>query len=371
MLASIRGIFASFQTLYAAMRAACSRLLLVGDAEIAVALAHADTPDRIPAGFLATCFPGITALEVATAGDQPHVHALVCAVRGHSGDRLELAEPVATGIVPLHEWMMHLDIALRRALRERARACLDTALALDDALLEAEFPLQAVALVDSLVFVDAAERALGDVASGARPDAVRQLAAATAVRLETLSQRVVRANGASGSSGADGSTNNVALTATQLAAFRALVLTGQAHRDASELLVCEGAASASSWAWLRQIRHYWLQNADECHICVGDATIAYGWEYLGGDASSEELLLLHSDRSLLAACAAMSRSSSLSFCPAAGSVGVPSEHFARVVAATFGRLLVHVECHASMSHFDLASGLQVSSQHICICQRAV
>ena len=346
MLASVRSILAQLDSLWAQMRAACPRMHFVGDSEIAMALAHAHEPAQITERFFGTCFPGVTSLQTIEVV-KPVEHKAVTIVHGVHQDMLALESPVATGVVPLHDWLAQLNGAMRSSLRSATQACMAAVGQLDDGTLQLSFPQQAVMLADACTFVGAAERAISHAADGSKPGALRQLGEVTAVRLETLSQRLMTADEVE------------PFTTLQWVTFRTLVLTGLLHRDAAEQLIREGASSVQDWAWLRQIRHQWDAQQRNCTVCVGDTSIAYGWEYSGGSSCDERLLLVRSDRALLAACMALRNSGSIALHATASSLGVPQQHVAQAMAATFGRLLVDVHCTPDMGAQNLAQALQV------------
>jgi Dynein heavy chain, N-terminal region 2 len=356
MLATLRAIFAHFDTLCATMRNACARLRLVSDAEIIIALGRAHEPGKLTTTFLDTCFPGLVSL-FAEPVERPVEHEQVVAACGSGSDVLPLVTPVAAGLVPLHQWLAQLDVALKGALRSATHACLASAPELVNGSSAERHPRQAVMLVDACVFVDAVEAALCAVADGSKPAAMRQIAEVTAVRLETLSQRIAEAVGGKSAAPAE------------LGTCQAMLLTGQMHRDVAEQLFREGASAPSDWTWLRQIRHYWLEEARDCSICVGDVQMLYGWEYSGSRSCTSELLLIRSDRTMLAACMALRHSGALAFCPSVQKLGVPMHSLARSVAATFGRRLLSFECTPSATAAELARALQVHrlSTTECLC----
>jgi hypothetical protein len=346
-LALIRIIFAHCGQLYTTMRATFPRLHLVSDDECALALANSHSPADVPVSLLSTCFPGVVALVATPAPAAQDEHVVITTVQGRRGDAITLIDTVAAGLAPLHEWLVHLEVALKCSLRSHTRSCLSSAATLDDTLWLSNFPQQAVMIVDSLAFVDATERALLHISDGTNPAALRSFAELTAVRLATLGQGMSKCSA------------DAVVSKSQICTFEVLLLMGQAHRDSAEVLVREGAAALSDWAWLRQVRHYWGADTSDCHICIGDVRIAYGWEYSGGASCSELLLLVQSDRVMLAACMALKHTGVLAMCPVAESVGMPLMHFAEALAGTFGRLLVQMDCTASISFVELVRTLQV------------
>jgi hypothetical protein len=354
ILDDLRLIFSRFGQLYVSMRAICPRLYLVSDAEIAIALMHAHSPTQLPQGLLNACLPGVSSLVVS----EPHAAEgpiKVIAVHGSAGDVLTLCSPVNCSDFPLQEWLCHLDVSLRSSLRSHTQACLEAAPSLNGMLWNGCFPQQAAMLASSIVFVEEMESALQFVAAGSKPDACRHIAELSSVQLGTLTQHLSDRTGTH--------------SRQQRAVLEGLLLLGQAHKATAELLVDEAAASPSDWLWLKQARHYWLEGERGCHIAVGDAQVAYGWEYQGGSACSEMLLLVQSDRLMLAACAVLRHASVLALCPSSETLGVPLELFSTAMATLFGRLLWDLDCCATSSSLDIVRALQARSYlHIlCLC----
>jgi hypothetical protein len=342
ILADLKLIFGRFGELYLSMRATCPRLYLVSDAEIAVALMHARSPTDLPQDLLAACLPGVTSLVVSescTADGAIKIQA----VQGIGGDMLTLSSSVDASESPLQEWLCHLEVALRSSLCSATLACLEAAPALNGVLWSGAFPQQAAMLADSIAFVGAVEAALRHVASGSKPDALQRFAEFIAVRLETLSQAL-----------SCGGT----LSSQQKCVLKGLLLLGQAHRDTAELLLREAAAAPSDWHWLKQARHYWREADRGCHIAVGDAQIAYGWEYQGGAACNEMLLLVQSDRLMLTACSVLGHASVLALRPASETLGVPLKTFSDGMATLFGRLLWDLDCCTTSDSLDIIRAMQ-------------
>jgi hypothetical protein len=145
----------------------------------------------------------------------------------------------------------------------------------------------------------------------------------------------------------------------QLRTFQMLVMTGLAHRDVVAALVTERAAATHEWAWQRQLRHYWDQDASACSIAVGDAAIAYGWEFHGGARLTDIMLLPYTERSVLTACMALHADVMLSLVPDSARGGLPTHEYAAALAYTFGRLLLTCQCTRATTHLHLTRSLQV------------
>ena len=339
-----------------AIREVFPRFHLLSDTEIMSALAHARNPMRLPSGFLATCFPGVAGLFTRTHAhdeEKPSAAAdsdriVVTAVKGSHGDTMQLLEPVAADLSPLHEWLGHLEIAMCSSLRTHTATALLAAPNLDAKMWRTSFPQQAVYVADCCAFTFAAEQALLSTSSGDKQHAVNTFSHMMAARVETLSQQIRTADHG------------------QASALRLLVVTGIAHRDVASTLVADGATSPTDWSWQRHLRHYWHADAKDCHIRIADARIAYGWEYSGGHISQESCLLAHCDRAVSMACAALRRDCGVAFFPADGhQFGVPVAYYGEAMAQVCGRLIVHVGCTSSCTFLEVTRILQV---RLVICR---
>lgn len=333
-----------------AIRDVFPRFHLLSDTEIMSALAHARDPMRLPPGLMSTCFPGVVGLLTKTRApdaEQPPAPAddhrlVITAVKGSNGDTMQLLEPVAADLSPLHEWLAHLEISMRSSLRTHTATALVAAPTLDAKMWRTAFPQQAVYVADCCAFTFAAEQALLSVSTGGKHLAVNTFSHMMAARVETLSQQIRTAEPG------------------QASALRLLVVTGIAHRDVASTLLADGATSPSDWAWQRQLRHYWHADDKDCHVRVADARIAYGWEYSGGRISQEACLLAHCDRAVSVACAALRRDCGVAFSPAdGGQFGVPVSYYGEAMAQVCGRLIVHVGCTKTCTFLEMTRILQV------------
>lgn len=333
------------------------RFHLLSDTEIMSALAHARDPMRLSPSVLSSTFPGVVGLltetsskesqtsniakKIDSSGATESQSLVISAVKGIHGDLMQLMEPVAADLSPLHEWLGHLESAMRASLRAHTATALLAAPTLDTKLWQASFPQQAVYVADCCAFTFAAEQALLSMSMGGKHHAVNSFSHLMAARLETLSQQIRTAE------------------ASQIAALQLLIVAGIGHRDVACTLQADGAFSPSDWVWQRQLRHYWNADAKDCHVRVADARIAYGWEYSGRPVSQEASLLAHCDRALALACAALRRDGSVSLSPAEGQFGVPVAYFGEAMAHVCGRLVVHVGCTKTCTFLEMTRTLQV------------
>ena len=71
------------------------------------------------------------------------------------------------------------------------------------------------------------------------------------------------------------------------------------------------------------------------------------------------MLLVHSDRALMAACSALWHVGVLAMSPESETLAVPAGMFVEAVAGTFGRLFVPFDCSAGASLLETVRILQV------------
>lgn len=359
MLAAMQAIFSQFGQLYATMRLTCPRLNLVSDAEILLAIAFGHTPADVSSSLLKACFPGVSSLVAKAPARATDAAVTITAVRGLQRDCIILEAPVTAGLLPLHEWLAHLEVLLKSSLRSHTKACLESPPELDPVHLSTPYPKQAVMLVDGVLHVRAVEDALTKLAKGSDRQAVRQLADETCAHLEALAERMVCSMREQSSTAASDPDGHLRPTSFNSCALEVLLLSTQAHRDTAEQLLREGVAAVSDWTWLRTVRHYWLEEAHDCHVCVGDACLSYGWEYSGGSYCQETMLLVHSDRAMMAAVSALQHSCVLALSPVSDSTGLPLNAAAGALAGALGYLLVHVDCVGGLGHLEIVRLLQV------------
>lgn len=61
----------------------------------------------------------------------------------------------------------------------------------------------------------------------------------------------------------------------------ALVTTDVHARDIVEGLLKENVSSIYDFGWQQQLRYYWEEEADDCRVRQINATLKYGYEYMG------------------------------------------------------------------------------------------
>lgn len=339
MLQVLQRIYNRLLRSTSAMRDSFPRFHLCSDAEVVSALAFARDPLKLPASMLSTCFPWVVAL--ITNEQSPAGNLSVIALRGYNDDIMQLLEPIPVDQAPLAEWLAHLEVATKSGLRTHAAAALKLASTMDTDAWRSAFPQQAMYLCDGCTFTFTVERALDAVASGENLHALRTCSEMMTVRVESLTQQAVTAG------------------LPQRPALRMLILAAIAHRDTLAHLLADRAADSAAWAWQREIRHWWDTESNECFVHVADVQVPYMWEYTGGRVSEAQLLLVHCDRAVAVASAALHRDAGLHLIPGSASgTGAPLPCYAEAIAHVFGRFLVSVECTPKLGSLEVLRMVQ-------------
>jgi hypothetical protein len=180
----------------APMRDRCARMNLLGDDELLRAVAAGADPAQMPRDVLTAMFSGVAALELERRGvDKTEIGAdgrlhttpgtiAIMAVRSHEGETLHLVVPVmAGGDVPATAWVNNLDTGVSASMRDQTRSCLRGVASRPGHDWIVGGPLQAVCLVDAIVWTDAVHGALHNTSRG-KADALRTLQQAAAQRLQ-------------------------------------------------------------------------------------------------------------------------------------------------------------------------------------------
>jgi uncharacterized membrane protein YgcG len=349
----------------APMRDKCARMNLLGDDELLRAVAAGADPAEMPQDVLTIMFPGVASLALEKRGlnktevgadgrlrTTPGVVAIV-AVTSHRGETVNLVVPVmAGGDVTPTTWINNLDSGVSASMRDAIRSCLRGVASRPGHDWIVSGPLQAVCLVDAIVWTDAVHGALHNTSRG-KGDALRNLQAAAAQRLQALAEPAARA-----------AAENIACKRT----YSALVTASVYHRDvAAKLVRCE-AASPESFEWQRQVRHQWEEGGDEtgrarCLVRCGTAALTYGFEYLGdrGVGAAFAATAKPSSASTSAVVGALATTGLAAMDCIVGALGTGSD-LAFNLAVAAGRANVRFCCAASPDARRLASIMVGCSQ---------
>jgi hypothetical protein len=271
---------------------------------------------------------------------------LVTAVQSCSGETFQLNNAVIGTYLPAHEWLAHLEVALRGSLRECTYEAMQQIANMPEDEWHVTYPQQSIYLATALAFTRAAEGALlADAAEGHRRGSIRSLAEQMNVRLETITQRLAAKPAPHG----PGSTS-------RLRALAVLVLATITHRDAATRLHQEGAQSAADWLWISMIRYSWP--AHDLLLSVGDAQMNYGWEYNGTGPRGMDHLVVHSEQAATTACMAIYHDGIVAVPAATPAMGVQMPPLAEAIANTFGRPYVSLICTTCTTSRQLQRLLQ-------------
>ena len=71
------------------------------------------------------------------------------------------------------------------------------------------------------------------------------------------------------------------LTEETMAKVMVLIKSETHSRDVIDKLIQEKVSRTDDFIWQSQMKAYWDTERDECHLDVCDASINYGYEYLG------------------------------------------------------------------------------------------
>lgn len=265
------------------MREQCARMSFLGDDELLRAVAAGSDPAQVPLDVLTCMFPGIASLSLEMRGiaksdvgadgrlrTTPGAIAIV-AVHSHRGETLHLVAPVmAGGDVPPTVWINNLDAGIGASMRDETRSCLRGVASRPGHDWVVGGLTQAVTLVDAIVWTDAVHGALYNTSRG-KMDALRNLQAAAAQRLQALAEPAAKA-----------AAEDMPCKRT----YSSLVTSSVYHRDVATNLIKADANSPESFEWQKQVRHQWEEGGDEtgrarCLVHCGTAVLMYGFEYLG------------------------------------------------------------------------------------------
>ncbi|MEW5314683.1 MAG: hypothetical protein WDW38_006158 [Sanguina aurantia] len=303
----------------------------------------------------------------APAHDRP---LMVAAVRGASGERLQLLQAVDAGSGrPLEAWLRELERATQAGAAAATRRCMASCGVMQADDWVSSFPSISILLVDSVVFTQSAHAALTRLQAG-QSIALRSLLDQTVLRLETIGRQlrgalllpavedahspatasrnqdplstrapqsappsrgssppaVHPAGHGGGKHGGQKSKGHAAqtplptetvtvggggggLTVQGVRSLQKLIAIGVCHRQAVESLIAGEAEGPGSFEWLRQVRHAWDPETGALTVSFAQsAALRYGWEYDGNGLDCVTLTSPMSMDGLLASISALGSS---------------------------------------------------------------
>ncbi|MEW5297332.1 MAG: hypothetical protein WDW36_000548 [Sanguina aurantia] len=273
----------------------------------------------------------------APAHDRP---LMVAAVRGASGERLQLLQAVDAGSGrPLEAWLRELERATQAGAAAATRRCMASCGVMQADDWVSSFPSISILLVDSVVFTQSAHAALTRLQAG-QSIALRSLLDQTVLRLETIGRQLRGAlllpavEDAHSPATASRNQDPLSTRAPQSAppsrgssppAVHPAGHGGGKHggqkskghaaqtplptETAVESLIAGEAEGPGSFEWLRQVRHAWDPETGALTVSFAQsAALRYGWEYDGNGLDCVTLTSPMSMDGLLASISALGSS---------------------------------------------------------------
>ena len=237
-------------------RMAFPRFYFLSNDELLEILSQAKEP-RAVQPHMRKCFDNLVKLEFGTEEGSIDITAMFSG----EGEKVSLGRNLkARGSV--EEWLT----AVEKRMKESLYGCMKAGLIDYDARPRDEWilhhPGQVVATVAQMTWARDTETALRsdtDVAAAMQQWSTRYKA--------ELQKLIVKIRGS--------------LSQLERMIIVALVTTDVHARDIIEELVERNVSNTYDFLWQQQLRYYWSADVDDCLIKHSDATVAYGYEYMG------------------------------------------------------------------------------------------
>ena len=205
-------------------------------------------------------------------------------------------------------------------------------------------PSQACLLTDLMKFVTAVEKAINNISKNS--DALKQALEAQTKSLSYLIELILED-----------------LTEETMAKVMVLIKSETHSRDVIDKLIQENVSRTDDFIWQSQMKAYWDSEKDDCHLDVCDASINYGYEYLG---NGDRLVVTPlTDRIYVTATQALHLKMG---CSPAGPAGTGKTETTKDLASAMGKACYVFNCSEQMDYKgmgDIFKGLAASGSWGC------
>ncbi|MBO6262544.1 MAG: hypothetical protein J6N95_08120, partial [Bacilli bacterium] len=205
-------------------------------------------------------------------------------------------------------------------------------------------PSQACLLTDLMRFVTAVETAIKNLPKNS--DALKQALEVQTKSLSYLIELILED-----------------LTEETMAKVMVLIKSETHSRDVIDKLIQEKVSRTDDFVWQSQMKAYWDTEKDDCHLDVCDASIAYGYEYLG---NGDRLVVTPlTDRIYVTATQALHLKMG---CSPAGPAGTGKTETTKDLASAMGKACYVFNCSEQMDYKgmgDIFKGLAASGSWGC------
>ena len=205
-------------------------------------------------------------------------------------------------------------------------------------------PSQACLLTDLMKFVTAVEKAINNLSKNS--DALKQALEAQTKSLSYLIELILED-----------------LTEETMAKVMVLIKSETHSRDVIDKLIQEKVSRTDDFIWQSQMKAYWDSEKDDCHLDVCDASINYGYEYLG---NGDRLVVTPlTDRIYVTATQALHLKMG---CSPAGPAGTGKTETTKDLASAMGKACYVFNCSEQMDYKgmgDIFKGLAASGSWGC------
>ena len=205
-------------------------------------------------------------------------------------------------------------------------------------------PSQACLLTDLMKFVTAVEKAINNLSKNS--DALKQALEAQTKSLSYLIELILED-----------------LTEETMAKVMVLIKSETHSRDVIDKLIQENVSRTDDFIWQSQMKAYWDSEKDDCHLDVCDASINYGYEYLG---NGDRLVVTPlTDRIYVTATQALHLKMG---CSPAGPAGTGKTETTKDLASAMGKACYVFNCSEQMDYKgmgDIFKGLAASGSWGC------
>ena len=205
-------------------------------------------------------------------------------------------------------------------------------------------PSQACLLTDLMKFVTAVETAINNLSKNS--DALKQALDVQSKSLSYLIELILED-----------------LTEETMAKVMVLIKSETHSRDVIDKLIQEKVSRTDDFVWQSQMKAYWDSEKDDCHLDVCDASINYGYEYLG---NGDRLVVTPlTDRIYVTATQALHLKMG---CSPAGPAGTGKTETTKDLASAMGKACYVFNCSEQMDYKgmgDIFKGLAASGSWGC------
>ncbi len=205
-------------------------------------------------------------------------------------------------------------------------------------------PSQACLLTDLMKFVTAVETAINNLSKNS--DALKQALDVQTKSLSYLIELILED-----------------LTEETMAKVMVLIKSETHSRDVIDKLIQEKVSRTDDFVWQSQMKAYWDTEKDDCHLDVCDASINYGYEYLG---NGDRLVVTPlTDRIYVTATQALHLKMG---CSPAGPAGTGKTETTKDLASAMGKACYVFNCSEQMDYKgmgDIFKGLAASGSWGC------